>query len=110
VGPHKYHVYNEQCIEKEVSGMKSVTIDQAVSDLKKMIKDSLETREEISIATSDGAVILLPQDDYESIQETLRLLMDKKSLHALIKSHEERDSGIIPDSYSIKEIFNDLQD
>ncbi len=89
--------------------MKTVTIEQAMTDLINMIKDSLKTREEISIATNDGAVIILPQEDYESMQETLKLLMDKKSLRALLKAQNEREDGIIPKSYDVEDVFDDLQ-
>lgn len=89
--------------------MKTVTIEQAMTDLIDMIKNSLKTREEISIATNDGAVIILPQEDYESMQETLKLLMDKKSLHALLKAQSEREDGIIPKSYDVEDVFDDLQ-
>jgi len=88
--------------------MKTVTIEQASIDLISMIDYSLKTREEINIATKNGAVIILPQEDYEAMQETLRLLMDKRSFQALIDGQKERLEGRIPKSYSFEEIFNDL--
>lgn len=88
--------------------MRTVTIEQALADLASMINHSLKTREEVAIATNNGAVIIVPQEDYEAMQETLRLLTDKKSLHALLKAHKDRDEGKIPKSYTIEEVFNDL--
>jgi len=51
---------------------------------------------------------MLPQDDYESMMETLRLLEDKKSLKALLDSHTLRDQGKEVVSYSVEEVFSDL--
>ncbi len=88
--------------------MRTITFNQASLDLGKFINYSLETKEEINIASDNGAVILLPQADYESMLETLRLISDKKSLKALLESHSIRDSGSEPKSYSIGEVFGDL--
>lgn len=73
------------------------------------INYSLTTREEVNIASEGGVIVMLPQDDYESMLETVRLLADKKSLKALLDSHEQRDSGIEPSSYSVKEVFSNIQ-
>jgi len=88
--------------------VKTVTLDQAIADLISVINYSLKTHEEITIATNDGSVIIIPQEDYEVMQETLRLLTDKKSLHALLKGHSDREDGETPKSYSVEEVFNDI--
>ena len=88
--------------------MRTITLNQASLDLSKFINYSLETKEEINIASDNGAVILLPQEDYESMLETLRLISDKKSLKSLLESHSIRDGGGEPISYSVSEVFGDL--
>jgi len=75
-----------------------------------MVHYTLESHEEVSIATSQGAVVMLAQEEYESMQETLRLLNDKKSLSALLESHKHRDDNTQPTSYTVLEAFDDLQD
>jgi len=75
-----------------------------------MVHYTLESHEEVSIATSQGAVVMLAQEEYESMQETLRLLNDKKSLSALLESHNHRDEHTQSPSYTILEAFDDLQD
>jgi len=65
-------------------------------NLSSMVHHTLESHEEVSIATSRGAVVMLAQDDYEGMQETLRLLNDKKSLSALLESHKHRDEHTQP--------------
>jgi PHD/YefM family antitoxin component YafN of YafNO toxin-antitoxin module len=90
--------------------MKTVTIEKAVRNLDAMIEDALNSHEEINIATDRGAVVMIPQEDYEAMRETLRLLEDKKSLQALLESHWLRDQGEIPEGYSVEDVFSDLQD
>ncbi len=74
--------------------MRTITFEEANSDMLSTINYSLDNHEEINIATSKGAVVIIPQDDYESMQETLRLLQDTKSLKALLDSHNNRDNNI----------------
>jgi PHD/YefM family antitoxin component YafN of YafNO toxin-antitoxin module len=88
--------------------MKTMTIEQVNQDISSVINYSLNTHDEVNIATDSGAVIIIPQEDYDSMQETLRLLMDKKSLSALLQGHINRDSGNLSKSYSIKDVFGDL--
>jgi len=88
--------------------MKTVTIEQANKDITSLVNYSLETHDEVTIATELGAVIVLPQDDYNSMQETLRLLMDKKSLSALLEGHQIREQGKEPNTKALEDIFSDL--
>ncbi len=55
-------------------------MEQAVTDLREMIKDALQNKEAITIATDDGAVTILPEEEYSSMQETLKLLAGKEDL------------------------------
>lgn len=90
--------------------MLHTTLENMNNNLSSMLYHTLESHEEVSIATSKGAVIMLSQDEYNSMQETLRLLNDKKSLSALLASHDDRDNDRPSTSYSISEVFNDIQD
>ena len=89
--------------------MKTITLEQAGKHLLSHINYSLQTHDAINIASENGAVIMLPQEDYESIMETVRLLADKKSLKALLDSHTQREHGVEPSSYSVEDVFSDLQ-
>jgi len=51
---------------------------------------------------------MIPQEDYDAMQETLKLLLDKQSFKALLDAHEIRKKGEIPLSYSVKDVFCDL--
>jgi PHD/YefM family antitoxin component YafN of YafNO toxin-antitoxin module len=88
--------------------MKTITLEQANKDLISHINYSLKTHDEVNIASEGGAIVMLPQEDYDSIMETVRLLSDKKSLKALLDAHTQREQGIEPKSYSVEDVFSDL--
>jgi len=88
--------------------MKTVTLESAQREFVHLINQCLDNREELNIASSRGAVILIPEDDYEAMQETLRLLCDKKSLKALLESHFKRDEGKLSKTWSMQEVFADV--
>jgi len=44
------------------------------------------------------------------MQETLKLLTDKKSLQTLLKGHQDRNTGYVADSYNLEDKFDDMQD
>ena len=106
--PQKYNEAENNQEELERVKMRTVTMEQITSDLPGMIKYSLDSSDEISVASEDGAIVFLPQKDYESMKETLRLLKDKKSLKALLDSHEQMQKKQKPKSYSIEEAFVNL--
>ena len=88
--------------------MLHTSLENLNKDMSNILYHTIETCEEVSISTPKGAVIMIAQDDYESMQETLRLLSDKKSLNALLNSHHNRDKNIVIQSYNIEEVFSDI--
>lgn len=90
--------------------MRTITINKAIKELPKLIEKIIEDHEELVIASDKGAIIMIDQSEWDSMQETIRLLKDKKSLSALLESHRMRDEKINPQSKIIDEVFSDLQD
>ena len=88
--------------------MKTITLEEANHDLLSHINYTLNTHDEVNIASSNGAIIMIAQDEYESMQETLRLLADKKSLKALLEGHDYRDNNKSQKTYKIEDVFSDL--
>ncbi len=88
--------------------MKTITLEKASSDLRAVINQSIYNCEEVNILSESGSVILIPEEEYEAIKETLRVISDKKSLSALLESHRIREKGEVPESYSVEEVFGDL--
>jgi len=76
--------------------MNAFSLKEASTNLPHIITETIKNNDETLIVTDDGAVIMIDKDYWEEIQETLHLLNDKKSLTALLKSHQQREQGLIP--------------
>lgn len=90
--------------------MHTISVKNAMKDLPGLIDHTIKNVEEVVIVSDNGSVVVIDQDEWESIQETLRLLRDKRSLKALLESHKMRDKNKKNESKSIEEAFYDLQD
>lgn len=89
--------------------MQFYTLQQASADLAQVIANMVRDQDEAVIVSESGAVVLLSQEQFVSMQETLRLLSDRCSLNALLAGHAQRDAGYRPDSLSVDQVFHDLQ-
>lgn len=88
--------------------MRTVTLDQAIGDLKNIIQRTIQDKDETVIASNEGAVVMLEENEWSNVKETLRLLSDKESLTALLESHAIRDRREEPESVSPEEAFKDV--
>ncbi len=73
--------------------MKATTLKNGVDNLPQIIASTIQTEEETVIVTDEGSVVLVEQDNWNSMVETLRLLIDKRSLTSLLQSIEARKQG-----------------
>lgn len=88
--------------------MRTITLDQATSDLKAIILKTIRDHDETVISSKEGAVVVLDESEWSNIKETLRLLSDKESLVALLESHAIRDRGEKPEGMVPEEAFKDV--
>ena len=88
--------------------MRTVTLDQAIGDLKNIIQRTIQDKDETVISSNEGAVVMLDENEWSNIKETLRLLSDKESLAALLESHAVRDRREEPEGVSPEEAFKDV--
>jgi PHD/YefM family antitoxin component YafN of YafNO toxin-antitoxin module len=88
--------------------MYAVSINNAVKDLPGLINRTITNLDEIVIVSDFGSVVVIDQNEWEGIQETLRLLRDKRSLKALLTSHKMRDQGKKIDAKTVEEAFHNL--
>jgi PHD/YefM family antitoxin component YafN of YafNO toxin-antitoxin module len=88
--------------------MRTVTIEQAITDLESIIQKTISDHEETIIASRAGSVVVIDEGEWSNIKETLRLLSDKESLAALLDSHAIRDRGGKPEGLSAEEVFSDV--
>ncbi|MBN2826284.1 MAG: hypothetical protein JXQ76_13220 [Campylobacterales bacterium] len=74
-----------------------------------IVDETLRTSDRVSLQTPKGVVVMMSQEDYCEMEATLALLKDPKSLKALLEGHQQRQNNQEPQSYSIEEVFGDLQ-
>jgi len=95
--------------EKNIA-MNAITIDNAISNFPQIVTNTIRNFEETIIVGEQGAVVLISQQEWNSMMETIRLFRDKKSLKSLFEGHNVRRKGLKPKSETINQTFNDLQD
>lgn len=88
--------------------MISVSLSNATKSLAQLIEKTVTDNEETLIVSEKGSVVMIDQEEWENIQETLNLLRDRKSLKALLDGHRTRDEGKEPPGVSVQEAFHDL--
>ncbi|EDN67910.1 hypothetical protein BGP_3357 [Beggiatoa sp. PS] len=89
--------------------MNAFSLQEASINLPHIIAETIKNSDETLIVSDNGAVIMIDKDYWEEIQETLRLLSDKKSLAAfLLEGHRQREQGIIPSTNYEKEQVIDI--
>ncbi len=88
--------------------MKTVTIKEASKGLESMIDYSLSSYDEVNISTEKGSVVMLPEDEFYAMKETLNLLNDKATMKTLLESIDARENGVTLESYKVEDVFSDL--
>lgn len=88
--------------------MNTVTLNNVTLNLSELIAATISKQTETVIETKQGVVVMVEQNNWNSILETLRLLKDKKSLKALLDGHHERKKGKSPKGKTPEELFDDL--
>ncbi|MCB0060584.1 MAG: type II toxin-antitoxin system Phd/YefM family antitoxin [Caldilineaceae bacterium] len=89
--------------------MNTMTVGEASNNLSDVITRTIDNSDETVIVSNDGAVVMVAESYWEAIQETLRLLRDKRSLKALLEGHHHRETGQLMQTKTADEVFNDLQ-
>ncbi len=82
--------------------MKTLTATQARSDFFNVIKKAVKGHRQFRISSKQGGVIVLSEEDYESLLETLELLSTPGVLKGVKKAKQEIKKG---QTFSMEEIF-----
>jgi len=90
--------------------MNAITINNALIDFQNIVENTVNNFEKTVIVSDVGSVVLISQNEWNSIVETTKLLKDKKSLKALIDGHSERQNNDKSYGKTIQEAFYDIQD
>lgn len=90
------------------SGRRTSKKNYKLSQYNKLKQDLKKSFEEIKKIEKGNIKPVNVENEWESIQETLRLLKDKRSLKALLESHKTRDENQEIAAKTVKEAFYDL--
>ena len=82
--------------------MTTLTASQARQNLFALVKKSVKGHVPIKITSKNGDVVLLSQEDYESLIETLEILSIPGMYKSIKKAEEDIQAGR---TKSIKEVF-----
>ena len=86
----------------------AITFNQASQYLKGVIKKIINDKDETTIITDDGSVVIFDETEWSHMKETLRLLSDKDALTSLLESHTIRDQGKRPAGINFEKVFADV--
>jgi len=82
--------------------MKTITATNARSDLFNILKKTIKGHSPCRISTREGGAILLSEEDFESLIETLELLSTPGFVKSIRKAKKEIEEG---QTYSLEEVF-----
>jgi antitoxin YefM len=84
--------------------MQTITAETAHIDFRRLLRTTITEHRQYRIASEQGGVIMLSENDYESLVETLELL----SVPGFYESIKAADKQIAEgDTYSLDEVFGD---
>ena len=82
--------------------MKTITATKARSDLFNLLKETIKGHQEIKINSKEGAAVLVSEEDYENLLETLHLLSISGLKDSIAKADKEIAHG---ETRSFEDVF-----
>jgi PHD/YefM family antitoxin component YafN of YafNO toxin-antitoxin module len=86
----------------------TATIEKVTADPTFYFRNVQQNREELIVGSDNGNLIVIPESDWNQMNETINLLMDNLSVNSLLSGHSARENGIDTKKYSFEEVFHDL--
>ena len=87
--------------------MQVMSISEARKRLFELREHIVSDHDQVILTHKSGNIVLISMDEWESYNETVRLLRDKAALKSLIQSFEDHDKGTITGK-PVEEVFSDL--
>ena len=87
--------------------MEALTISEGRKRLFELRNRVVSDDDQVILTHKSGNIVLISMEEWESFQETRRLLKDKETMKALIQSFEDHDGG---KQYGkpVSEVFSDF--
>ncbi len=82
--------------------MVRMSATKARTEFFSLLKKSIKEHEPVGIHTREGDAVLISEEDYESLMETLELLSTPGLAKSIAKARKEIERG---ETYSIDEVF-----
>lgn len=82
--------------------MKTITATNARSFFFTLLKDTVKTNIPVRVSCKEGGVIIISEDDYESLLETAELLAQPGLKESIKKSDREIEKGEL---YTFDDVF-----
>ena len=82
--------------------MKTITATRARSELFTLLKSTAKGHKQVRITSKEGSVILMSEEDYENLIETLELLSIKDLKESVDEADREIEMG---ETHSLDEVF-----
>jgi len=82
--------------------MKTITATNARSDLFNILKRTIKGHSHYRITTKEGGAVLLSEEDFDGLIETLELLSTPGFAKSIKQAKKEIEKG---DTYSMDEVF-----
>ena len=82
--------------------MKTITASRARTELFTLLKGTVKGHRQVRITTKEGNTILMSEEDYESLVETLQILSEPGLKESIRKADREIERG---ETVSIEEAF-----
>ncbi len=90
--------------------MKTTRVSEYRSHLSGFHRRVLEDREPLRVSgNNQGDVVVIPADDYESLQETIYVLKDKATLDSLLRSRMEIHDGTF-EGFTMEDVSGGTED
>lgn len=84
--------------------MVKVTATKARSEFFDLLKKSIHGHETVRINTREGDAILISEEDYESLLETIELMSTPGLAKSIAEARKEIERG---ETYSLDEVFGE---
>ncbi len=84
--------------------MKTMTATEARGNFFNVIKNAVNGHRQFRVTSKQGGVIVMSEEDYESLLETLELLSTPGVVKGIRKAKQEIKKG---QTYSLEEIFGE---
>ena len=88
--------------------MRTMPLTDGLGRIPELCEDVVREHDRVVLTRPEGNVVLVAEEDWDNMIETLRVVQDKVAMRALLEAHAARDAGRPLPGKSIEEVFSDV--